>query len=337
MADDSAPVGAEQSSEKSGPMPEGPGGRAMTFLRRAMFSNLTRRILLLNLAGLIVLVSGILYLNQFRDSLIEARVESLLTQGEIIAGAIAARAAVETDSLTIDPEKLLELQAGESAFPMEREDDATDFPINPEEVAPILRRLISPTRTRARIYDREGLIILDSARLYSRGQILRSPLPANPGNREGWLESLWTGLKNITIRADLPVYEESIDGDGTIYEEVVNALTGSPSSKNRRTTDGDTIVSVAVPVQRFRAVLGVLLLSTEAGDIDSIIRAERVAIIRTFGVAAAVTLVLSMLLASTIATPLRRLAAGAERVRMGIKQREEIPDFSNRHDEIGHL
>jgi two-component system sensor histidine kinase ChvG len=36
-----------------------------------------------------VLVVGILYLNQFRDGLIEARIESLMTQGEIIAGAIA--------------------------------------------------------------------------------------------------------------------------------------------------------------------------------------------------------------------------------------------------------
>src|SRR5690606_27914724 len=82
-----------------------------------IFSSLTRRILFLNLAGLAVLVIGILYLNTFRDGLIDARVESLMTQGEIIAGAIAASATVETDSISIDPEKLLELQAGESVGP----------------------------------------------------------------------------------------------------------------------------------------------------------------------------------------------------------------------------
>ena len=64
-----------------------------------------------------VLMSGILYINQFRDGLIDARVESLMTQGEIIAGAIAASANVETNAILIDPDKLLELQAGESIVP----------------------------------------------------------------------------------------------------------------------------------------------------------------------------------------------------------------------------
>src|SRR5690606_17571263 len=141
------------------------------------FSSLTRRIIILNLAALIVLVSGILYLNQFRAGLIDARLESLLTQGEIIAGAVAGAATVETNNLTIDPDKLLELQAGESLMPGENSIEGLDFPINPERVAPVLRRLISPTRTRARIYDRDGALVLDSRHLYSRGQILRFDLP----------------------------------------------------------------------------------------------------------------------------------------------------------------
>jgi two-component system sensor histidine kinase ChvG len=95
-----------------------------------IFSSLTRRILFLNLAALVVLVSGILYLNQFREGLIDARVESLLTQGEIIAGAVAASASVDTNSITIDPEKLLELQAGQSISPTNSNENL-DFPINP--------------------------------------------------------------------------------------------------------------------------------------------------------------------------------------------------------------
>src|SRR5690606_7332294 len=62
-----------------------------------IFSSLTRRILFLNLAALCVMVFGILYIIQFRDGLVQARIESLRTQGEIIAGAIAVGAAVETD------------------------------------------------------------------------------------------------------------------------------------------------------------------------------------------------------------------------------------------------
>ena len=100
---------------------------------------------------------------------------------------------------------------------------------------------------------------------------------------------------------------------------------------------GEVIVSVAVPVQRFRAVRGALLLSTQGGDIDQTVEAERLQIIKVFLVLAGVMVVLSMLLASTIAGPVRRLADGADRVRRRIRSRVEIPDFTYRRDEIGHL
>ena len=305
-------------------------------LSRIIFSSLTRRILFLNLAALLVLLSGILYLNQFREGLIDARVESLLTQGEIIAAAIAGSASVETDSITIDPEKLLELQAGESISPGGDIDDL-EFPINPERVAPVLRRLISPTSTRARIYDRDASLLLDSQHLYSAGQILRYELPPLDDETLPFAEQLMETLNQLIQRADLPVYQEQPGGDGTLYEEVLTALTGGRSAVVRATNKGELIVSVAVPVQRFRAVLGVLLLSTQAGDIDKIVRAERLAIVRVFVVAAAVTILLSLLLAGTIANPLHRLADAAQRVRRGASIREEIPDFSARQDEIGNL
>ena len=114
-------------------------------------------------------------------------------------------------------------------------------------------------------------------------------------------------------------------------------LTGSPATIVRLSEQGEMVVSVAIPVQRFRAVLGVLLLSTQGGDIDRIVEAERGAIFRVFAIASFVTALLSLLLASTIANPLRRLAAAAVRVRHGVKAREEIPDFSDRQDEIGNL
>ena len=60
-----------------------------------------------------------------------------------------------------------------------------DFPINPERVAPVLRRLISPTKTRARIYDRDGVLILDSRSLYGRGDVLRFELPPPTAEKPG--------------------------------------------------------------------------------------------------------------------------------------------------------
>ncbi len=313
------------------------GSRLSRFLGHHVFSSLTRRILFLNLAALVVLVTGILYMNQFRDGLIDARVESLMTQGEIIAGAIAASATVETNSITIDPEKLLELQAGESLPPGAGPLDMLDFPINPERVAPVLRRLISPTRIRARIYDRDFNLLLDSRHLYSRGQILRYDLPLVEEQEPNVFERIEGYVTALLRRTDLPVYREQPGGTGAGFPEVASALQGSPATLVRISEQGEMIVSVAVPVQRYRGVLGALMLSTQGGDIDKIVMAERRAIFRVFAVAALVTAILSMLLASTIATPLRRLSAAAVRVRRGAKSREEIPDFSDRQDEIGNL
>jgi two-component system sensor histidine kinase ChvG len=67
------------------------------------------------------------------------------------------------------------------------------------------------------------------------------------------------------------------------------------------------------------------------------VTAERLAILKIGGVASAVMIVLSLLLASTIAGPVRRLADSAARVRRRIRTRVEIPDFTRRRDEIGHL
>ncbi len=309
--------------------------RSLRAISSGAASSLTRRIVVLNLGGLVALLVGFLYLNQFRESLIESRVQSLLTQGEIIAGAIAASATVETDAITIDPDRLLQLQAGESAGIAE---DPLDFSINPEKVAPLLRRLVTPTKTRARIYDRDGLLTLDSRSLYSRGDVLRLDLPrVGQPDEAPLMERTWNLFRNRLGRADVPAYDDFENANGRSYPEVARALNGSPASVVRVNTRGQTIVSVAVPVQRFRTVKGVLLLSTQGGDIDAVIVSERYAIFQVFAISAAVMILLSVLLAGTIAEPIRKLADAAQRVRRGVKSREQIPDFSGRHDEIGHL
>lgn len=312
-------------------------GRLRKFFSTYVLSSLTRRIVAINLIGLIALVTGILYLNQFRAGLIDARVQSLLTQGEIIAGAIAASAAVDTGTITVDPERLLQLQAGESVSAGADSLETLDFPINPERVGPVLRRLISPTKTRARIYDPDGILILDSRHLYSSAQILRYDLPAPTAEEDGFFLSIWRSFKLWLRRGDFPLYEDVGAGDGRAYPEVDTSLSGMPASVVRVSARGELIVSVAVPIQRFRAVLGSLLLSTQGGDIDAIVQAERLGIIRVFIVAAVVTSFLSILMAGTIAGPVRRLAAAAERVRRGSTSRDEIPEFAERQDEIGYL
>lgn len=310
--------------------------RAGQFFFTVSFSSLTRRIVSLNLAGLIALVASILYLSQFRAGLIDARAQSLLVQGEIIAGAIAASATVETNTITIDPDRLLDLKPGET-YGAPDEFSGLDFPINPERVAPVLRRLISPTKTRARIYDRDGVLILDSRSLYGRGDVMRFELPPPAVEKPGIVERTMIAMRTWLNRGDLPLYRELGPENGNGYQEVAQSLKGQKSSMVRINDRGEIIVSVAVPVQRFRAIHGALMLSTQGDDIDQMVTAERLAILKVFVVAAVVMIVLSLLLASTIAGPVRRLADSAERVRHRIKTRVEIPDFTRRRDEIGHL
>ncbi|MGN6286549.1 MAG: stimulus-sensing domain-containing protein [Afipia sp.] len=311
--------------------------RAGQFLFTLSFSSLTRRIVSLNLAGLIALAASILYLSQFRAGLIDARAQSLLVQGEIIASAIAASATVETNTITIDPDRLLDLKPGES-YGAPEEFSGLDFPINPERVAPVLRRLISPTKTRARIYDRDGVLILDSRSLFRRGDVIRFELPPPTEVKPGFLERTTIAIRTWLNRGDLPLYRELGPENGNGYQEVAQSLKGEKSSMVRINDRGEIIVSVAVPVERPRAtIFGSLMLSTQGDDIDQMVTAERLAILKVFGVAVMVMIVLSLLLASTIAGPVRRLADGAERVRRRIKTRIEIPDFTRRRDEIGHL
>jgi two-component system sensor histidine kinase ChvG len=302
------------------------------------FSSLTRRIVVLNLIGLAILVSGILYLNDLRAALIGAQVQSLQTQGEIIARAIAASAGVDASESEVDPETILEREIGPAGFQAsDAMPNALGFTIDPERAAPILRPLVKPTGSRARIYDRDGALILDSDTFYSRGEVLRYDLPPPETSEPDALTTFWNAVANQFQPVDLPVYKEIGTVNGKAYPEVEAALTGTSVPIVRNNEKGEIVVSVAVPVERMRSVLGVLLLSTRGGAIDEVVAAERWRIFRVAIFAAAVTVVLSLILANTIAGPMQRLAVAAERVRHSVKARAEIPDFTDRSDEIGHL
>ncbi|HTM78401.1 MAG TPA: stimulus-sensing domain-containing protein, partial [Devosia sp.] len=304
------------------------------FLNFTIFSSLTRRIIVLNLAGLLVLVVGILYLNQWRAGLIDARVQSLRVQGEIIAAAVAASATVDSDVISVNPDRLLGLQIGSSVSPLSYFDPTLEFPINPERVAPLLRNLITPTRTRARIYDQGGLMILDSDNIYARGEVIRQAITTEP---HSFLWDWWNAMLAWVPGDNYPKYQEYDIDEGRRYPEVDSALSGAPADFVRVDAHNQLVVSVAVPVQRLRAVVGVILLSTAPGDIDQIVEQERWGILRIALIAAGVQIALSLLLAGTIAGPMRRLSAAAERVQTAGNARAEIPDFTDRTDEIGHL
>jgi two-component system sensor histidine kinase ChvG len=290
---------------------------------------------LLNLAGLVVLVSGILYFNQFRQGLIDARIQTLLPQGHIIAAAVASAASVDTGSIVIDPDALVNSQ--DDSVPDADQLRDFDFPIDPANAGPVLRRLLANTKIRARIFDPEGNLVVDSRYLYGRGDIFQRELPSLEGGETSFWMDGWRRFNEWLFSNDYPRQKDYGPDNGKEFPEVTAALNGASVSTVRVDDRNEIIVSVAVPIQRFRAVLGALILSTTGGEIDDVLMAERKIVLFTFSFVALVTILLSVFLAGTIAEPIRRLAGAAELVRRGVNNRVEIPDFTQRRDEIGHL
>jgi two-component system, OmpR family, sensor histidine kinase ChvG len=298
-------------------------------------NSLAGRIALINLLGLAMLTAGILYFNQLREGLIDARAQSLMTQAQIIAAAVAGSATADTGDIFINPDQL-------QSFENEAQSDVEqlkgiDFPISPESASPIIRRLLANTNIRARIIDQDGNLIVDSKFFYSGSDITQSDLSAGPRNpQDGWVQ--WTTTKvNWLFSYDYPAVVDYGFDNNRQHPEINAALNGASASIVRLDENKEIIVLVTVPVQRFRAVLGTLVLSTEGGEIDKVLRSERNIVFMTFAFSTFVTLLLSALLASTVAAPIRSLSEAAESVRKGISKRVEIPNFTARKDEIGDL
>jgi two-component system, OmpR family, sensor histidine kinase ChvG len=282
---------------------------------RRAFSPLTLRILAVNVLALAILVGGLLYLGRYQDRLIESELEALLTEARIFAGAI-----------------------GEAA--VTRDGDETND-LSHDLARQMVRRLVETTDTRTRLFDPFGRLIADSRVLIGPGGVVQiEELP--PPVQGGWLTRLaidiYDGIVNaLPSRDKFPVFREGPVQVANHYEDVVRALTGDLSASVWTTPDHGMILTVAVPVQRFKQVLGAVMLSRGGAQIDAAIRSVRLDILKVFAVALAVTVLLSFYLAGTIARPIRKLAAAADHVRRGHGRHHEIPDFSRRGDEIGDL
>ena len=272
------------------------------------FSALTRRIIGINLLLLIVLLVGVLSLSQARETLIDAHKSSLETQARNVASILA-----EAGMVTLDGQQRLDR----------------------ELVVPIIRRLIDPDKTHARVYDSRRRLLADS-NLINDIIIQRelAPIGDNDDNFNPFrrLYRLFTDFL-----AQNTYYPESFSNDETknLQLSIETGLSGLDVYTVTRNEADELIVSYAVPVQPLEQVLGVLIL--EVSDIDEAIRAERVNLFRVFAVAILVSLISSFVLAQTISKPVRKLAEAADTVRRASSERKEIPDMSRRSDEIGEL
>ncbi len=260
-------------------------------------SRLGRLIIGLNLLGLLVLIVGALVLNEFSKGLVDARIDSLSTQGELLADVIVRGATVG------EPEPAM----------------ATD------QARDLLQLLAVPRSERARLYNADGQLIADTDVIADK--VVERPLP--PARKPGGLhfDPPWLRYFGEAAREARAHAEETA--------EMRAALKGRRIAEVRLSETGGKLVSVSIPIQYVKTVLGVLTI--EAGDVDRIVAAQRAALAPFILIAMATMLGSSLLLNSLVAEPVRRLARAADRVRLSRAREISLPDISARQDEVGDL
>jgi two-component system sensor histidine kinase ChvG len=267
------------------------------------------RIVLLNTFVFTLLIAGVTWVLASRANLVDERQTGVEEEARVVASTLAAYAT---------------LTEGRG--------------INVQSANELLRDLVGPTRLRARLYDTDGQLIVDTRYILSRNAVQVAELP--PVDRwsrlKEWAGSLYDSFMGVRPNQH---YETYLEGgqDGRIYREVNAAMDGVTTSTKRVDEHNKLVLSTATPVQKFRAIYGVLFVSTEGGDIDDILRVERTKLIEVFVLGAMLMLIASLWLSWNIADPMRRLAQAADRVRSGRAGREQVPDMSDRGDEIGEL
>ena len=312
---DSGPVGLDDR-----PRPASSRARIIRGLKQsAPFSSLQRRIIFFNLIGLALLVAGMTYLSNDKRNLIDVYVESLRKQGEIISIAIAETAALNTD--------------GKPAF-------------DPEKAAKVLARLAQPTGVRIRLYDNAQRLNADTYHLSPAGPPIEVlPLGKPTGSPSSGIGERFDRLYENIQRSfiDEPEIYYEVPKPGVSQDiEVLQAAEGQIAHRVRINSQSEVVVSVAMPVTQLKAIMGVLQLSTVGGDIERFLLEERKAVLEVFFLAAIVSVLLSILLANMIASPIRQLAKaahseGSGEARVLSPDKPEIPDLTHRTDEIGDL
>lgn len=274
---------------------------------------LTAQIIVFNLVALAVFILAVFWVQRARVGLVDERIASLTAQAQIVAAALAKDAAFGGD-------------------------EATD--LDPEQAVEVLKLLVGPTGMRARVFGRDGRLIQDTRFILSRNQVEAVELPP-PGGTD-WMATFGRWFNNAVYALvpgrQAPLAIEDQSNNGRVYAEVRHVFDkGEPGSAQRQNAQGQLIVSAAVPVRRFQFILGVLLLSTEAGDIDDALHEEALQLIIAAAFAMLLMIAASVFLLVRMTRPLRELAEAADAVRRQGREADAIPDMGRRRDEIGDL
>ena len=269
--------------------------------RRRRRGGIAGIIFIANFAGIVILVLGSLLFNELRSGLTRARMDALRAQGSTIAS-VLAEAAIPADAVPV---------------------------LDEARARAILRRLSREPGARLRLFSRDLRPIADSTILDDIVNVRELP-PLGPAAPD-ITEVAGRAVSNVRVF----MQGASDDPKKALIREVSTALQGNVVQSERFDEEGRRVVSVTVPIQRIRAVVGALTL--ESGDVSEIVEAERRALYPFIFSAILVTAISATLLAWSIAVPLRRLAAAADNVRRGRAQVLDADTLRKRPDEIGDL
>jgi two-component system sensor histidine kinase ChvG len=205
----------------------------------------------------------------------------------------------------------------------------------------IVIRMVETTNTRARLFRLNGQLIADSRTLSLAGrrvEVETLPPPDETPNILRKVFNIYDRLvKRLPGHRPLSSYMEQPVQHASHYNEISFAFRGDVASIVRKLGKDQLMLSVAVPVQRYKQVLGALLVTMSSQSIDQALYEVRVGILKLFLISLMLTTLLSIYLAGAIARPIYLLARAADRVRYSLNRREQLPDMSNRNDEIGDL
>ena len=324
---------------------------------RLPVSRLAVTILGANLIAVLILMLGSVGLNQYRDGLIEAKLEGVRGQAQMLAGVIAAVAAqdaacdltVEEAPLVIEPGPLD--QAQEAASPPVEGASRCEVALDEAAVATVFARVWDGFEGRVRIFKApdgyDGGPIEDAAPLLLEDQVLREEVAVIEVEDEappaGLVGGAWERFKSFVVETILEPGFRSDARARTLEDELTRAFASSGAADELGATsvrydqDGEIVASVSVPIRRVQAVYGVV--TAEIGGIEGLIYQARLDVVPFFLLALIASLASTLYLTAAIARPVRRLATAADKVRDGIAVagRVRIPEFSRRRDEIGEL
>lgn len=277
-------------------------------------SPIARKIITFNLMAMMLLIAGVLYISSSRDTLAYQHATGLVAEAELVADVFEAKLPASAP---------VNLISGDGI-----------------DVQETLAGLNLNGGTRVSVYDRQANFIAKSE---PRGETAKANgLTDISGSTvlSDLLTSTWNAVA-VVLGSEGQADIISADFVGDMATHVEDAIDGG-TQFHTVTENRNTRYFVTSPILQGAAAVGVVSVWGAAGELDALVRREREKVLRLFLLGLTISIILSLILASTIANPLADLAAAAEigrdkNARKMSPTRVRIPDLSARPDEIGRL